>query len=305
MARRELGPAALQVASAVAKALPGGEFIVGCSGGPDSVALALGAKWAADRVGVGLRAVIVDHGLQTNSAQVAQQVIERLAERDVPAISVRIRVDGDGGLEAAAREGRLRALAEFGVPVLLGHTLDDQAETVLLGLVRGSGTRSLAGMAQVRGPFIRPLLGITRATTVQACQEWGIETWQDPHNEDGRYTRVRIRERILPMLEAELGPGIAKALARTAALCRADADALDARVDESGQPNTAWLSGLADAIRWRTIRRWLIDSGAGEVDANQVGAVDSLVMNWRGQKGVDVPGGRVRRVSGILIFDPR
>lgn len=147
MARRELGPAALRVARAVRAALPG-DAVVGCSGGADSLALALGAHWAAQKLGATVRAVVVDHGLQAGSDEVAARVVEELTGRGMPAESVRVQVHtADGGLEAAAREARLSALASYGVPVLLGHTLDDQAETVLLGLLRGSGTRALAGMS--------------------------------------------------------------------------------------------------------------------------------------------------------------
>ncbi len=149
-----------------------------------------------------------------------------------------VTVGTSGGPENAAREARYAALSEAAgrlgaAAVLLGHTRDDQAETVLLRLARGSGTRSLAGMPARTGIYRRPLLELGRGTTVAACAALGLVPWEDPHNLDGRYARVRVRRRLLPALEDELGPGVAEALARTAGLCRDDADALDAWAEEA------------------------------------------------------------------------
>lgn len=304
MARRELGPAALRVAQAVAAALPGEPFVVGCSGGADSLALALGARWAASMAGVDFVAVVVDHGLQSGSEVVARGVADVLAECGIAAEVRRVDVAGGGSVEASARDARLGALASGGRPVLLGHTLDDQAESVLLGLARGSGVRSLAGMAPRRGLFVRPLLGLRRATTEQACAEWGVRPWADPHNADERFARVRVRRSVLPVLEAELGPGIAEALARTAALARADADAFDSATPRhEGDPRVAWLVGLDPAVRSRALRAWLLENGV-ETTSGQLASVGALVTDWRGQKGVDVRGGRVVRVDGLLRWRP-
>ena len=171
MARRELGLASLTVAQAVAELLPAGPVVIGCSGGADSLAMALGARWAAPRCDAEVRCVVIDHGLQDGSELVARKVVDLLTGEGGAAESRRVDVvaGAPGGPEAAARTARLESLASDGLPVLLGHTLDDQAESVLLGLLRGSGTRSLAAMAAVRGPFLRPLLGVRRATTMAAC----------------------------------------------------------------------------------------------------------------------------------------
>ena len=143
----------------------------------------------------------------------------------------------DGGPEAAARTARYAALqseaAGRQATIWLGHTLDDQAESVLLGLARGSGPRSLAGMAARTGRLVRPLLGLRRSVTEQACAELDLDPWRDPHNDDPRFARVRVRRTVLPTLEAELGPGVAEALARTAALVRDDADLLDGLAAEA------------------------------------------------------------------------
>lgn len=316
MARKALGEAALAVVRAIDECWPGGPVLVACSGGSDSTALVLGAAVVAARRGTALRAVVVDHGLQPTSAAIADEVVGRLAARGVPARARRVSVDLTAGLglEAAARAARYEALAAEAAPdetVLLGHTRDDQAETVLLGLARGSGTRSLAGMPAARGPFLRPLLGIGSATTTQACREFGVEWVEDPHNAEARFARARIRHTVLPVLEAELGPGFAEALARTAALARQDADTLDelaadalagAREGDDLRLDPAW-TGLP-ALRARVLRRWLLDRGAGEVTKAHLDAVTELVIGWRGQRWIDLPGLRVARRAGVLVAAP-
>ena len=325
MARRELGPAALKIGRAVAQLLPAGPVVVGVSGGADSMALALGAAWAAPRMRSDVVCVVVDHGLQAGSAEVAERAAGSLASRGIAAEVRRVEVGCDGGIEAAARHARLGALSRDGHPVLLGHTLDDQAETVLLGLLRGSGIRSLAGMSARRGPFLRPLLGIRRAETEKACREWGIEWWDDPMNTDPRFARVRARS-ALALLASELGRDVAVGLARTADLARGDADLLDelaelalarAALDDVGSPrpasslqppdraarndalDVATLAGQPDALRGRVLLGWLRNHGS-EATRVHVAAVDDLVLAWRGQGPVAVPGGSVRRAAGRL-----
>lgn len=299
MAKRELGPASLSVAQAVAAALPREEFIVGCSGGADSLALALGARWAAARGDIGFTAMVIDHGLQAGSAAVAERTVGILTGLGVRAMVHRVEV-GEGNLEAAARQARLAALAAPGRPVLLGHTLEDQAETVLLGLARGSGLTAIAGMAPVRGQFVRPLLGVARATTRRACAEWGVEPWDDPHNLDPSFARVRVRSTVLPTLERELGPGIASALARTAELVRLELHALaEATPTAPEEPEVAWLLSLTESSRARVLKDWL-DSRASDVSFAHVRAVEALVTAWHGQVGIDLVGGRVVRRAGRL-----
>jgi tRNA(Ile)-lysidine synthase len=215
------------------------------------------------------------------------------------------------GPEAAARALRYRllddAVAAHGlVAVLLGHTLDDQAETVLLGLARGSGARALAGMPAVRGHYRRPLLGLDRATVRTACAEAGLTPHSDPHNSDDAYARARVRSRALPALEAELGPGVAAALARTAAQRRDDADALDALTpDLPEEPDCAALEDLPAALRGRALKRWVERRSAAAVTSAHVDALRALVEDWRGQGPVALPGGtRVARRDGRLLAEP-
>ncbi|MGV8907659.1 MAG: tRNA lysidine(34) synthetase TilS [Propionicimonas sp.] len=309
MAHRALGPATLEVVQAVA-AVASGPMLVACSGGPDSLALAAAAGIVATRSGLSVRAAIVDHRLQAGSGAVAGAVAHTLAGLGLTSVVLPVSVDANGqGIEAAARQARYAALAATARPgelVLLGHTLDDQAETVLLGLARGSGIRSLAGMPVRRDGFIRPLLGLRAATTRTACVELGLHPWLDPHNAEPRFTRTRVRERVLPLLEAELGPGVALALARSAELARADADLLDglaaAELAANGgaELDCAWLSHLPLALLTRVLRDWLRSQGAEDLSAAGIGAVSALVGDWHGQRWVEVPGVRVVRTEGRL-----
>jgi tRNA(Ile)-lysidine synthase len=238
-----------------------------------------------------------------------------------PVLIRRVAVGSAGGPEAAARAARYGAfadaLAETGATrVLLAHTLDDQAETVLLGLGRGSGPRSIAGMVEHRedgeGIWWRPLLGIRRTTARAACAAQELPVWDDPWNADPAYTRVRLRSEVLPLLEDVLGGGVAPALARTAALLRQDLDALDAlaaaefdRLEIDGSLPVTELAALADALRGRVLRTWLRKQSISDLQAVQLAAVDALLTRWHGQGPVALPGGAaVVRASGRLTLLP-
>ena len=219
-------PALLELRKAIRiwfeKLEPNSKVCIGVSGGADSLALAAASKLEASNFPIDLVAVIVDHGLQENSGEIAQfakQQLGKLGYQDVFIGKANVQVTD--GIEASARRARYRvfqqAIETYNPNYFfLGHTKNDQAEGVLLGLARGSGTKSLSGMQEISGMFVRPLLGIDRATTEIACRESSIEFWNDPHNSNQDFTRVRVRENILPILENEIGPGIADALARSA-----------------------------------------------------------------------------------------
>jgi tRNA(Ile)-lysidine synthase len=317
---------------------PGDLVLAACSGGADSLALAAALAFEAPRLGLRGGGVTVDHGLQAGSAEQAQKVVKTLMVLGldpVQAISVTVvqrgaRGGGPGGRgggggeaeypgpEAAARRARYHALDQTArscgaAAILLGHTVDDQAETVLLGLARGSGARSLAGMPERNGRYLRPLLGVSRATTRAACTALSLEPWEDPHNADPSYTRVRVRHQLLTVMEKELGPGVTEALARSARQLRADADFLDAVAQAEaerlasagpGLPVDA-LAALPDAIRSRVLRNAAIAAGcpAGTLTARHVAALEDLVTGWRGQRWSDLPGGiRGQRRYGKLLF---
>lgn len=295
--------------------------VVACSGGADSLALLAATVFEAHKLPVRVIGVVVDHGLQEGSAEHAARVVAQLAGLGVDeTASIRVTVDpGPAGIEAGAREARYAALSRlaehFGAEtVLLGHTLDDQAETVLLGLTRGSGGRSLQGM---RGGFrlddigfLRPLLGIRRAQTEAACRAEGIEWWEDPHNADPRFTRARIRHTVMPMLERELGPGIAETLARTGHQLRDDmevvAGVLEQRYDEldlEGGVDLRDLEPLPVAVATRILRRIAIDAGAipSELSHDHVRSLQGLEPG----KEIRLPGHLTAYLdAGRLRFRP-
>jgi tRNA(Ile)-lysidine synthase len=311
----------IPVRTALSDLAAGETVAVACSGGADSLALASATVFEARKVGLRVAGVTVDHGLQAGSADQAERVVAQLAGMGVDeTLTARVAVDDASGLgpEAAAREARYAVLEQVAEHlgarlVLLGHTLDDQAETVLLGLARGSGGRSLQGMRPAFGVFARPLLGVRRADTVTACLVEGLEAWDDPHNHDPGYTRVRVRERVLPVLEAELGPGVAEALARTAGQLRDDTALLDelaaealAEARRDGALDAAWLAAVPAALRRRALRRAALEAGspASELTRDHVLAVDALLTGWRGQKWIDLPGPlRALRRDGLLVFE--
>ena len=295
--------------------------LVACSGGADSVALAAALAFEARSARVDVGGVIVDHGLQPGSADRARQTAVLLGDMGlVSARVITVSVGTGGGPEGAARTARYEALAaaaaDHGARIALGHTLDDQAETVLLGLGRGSGPRSVAGMVEHRPPYWRPLLGIRRETTRQACADHGLPVWDDPWNDDPAYTRVRLRTEVLPLLEEVLGGGVAPALARTASLLREDLDALEdlaaaqlarlaAQSGADGGLPAGELAELPAALRRRVLRGWLRGGGVPDLQAVHLTAVDALLTEWRGQGRVDLPGGAgVVRASGRLALLP-
>lgn len=333
-ARRRLHPAVGSARNAVRSALEEagwpGRVLVACSGGPDSLALAAAVAHYARRGAVRghggashpleVGAVVVDHQLQEGSGDVARTtagVLAQLGLAPVRVVAVDVQSAGEGP-EAAARAARHAALAAeaeaWGAgAVLLGHTLDDQAEQVLLGIARGSGPRALGAMRRVRGLLVRPFLGLRRADTLDVCVAEGLEPWFDPTNEDPRFMRSRVRSAIMPFLEAELGPGVAEGLARTAALLGADADYLDGEARRTFASHADAASGrvslpidelraLPPALRGRVLSLSVTELG-GQPTFERLGAVERL-LERRGSAGpVEVPGHvSAHRESGRLVL---
>ncbi|MEV6317307.1 tRNA lysidine(34) synthetase TilS [Streptomyces sp. NPDC051776] len=303
--------------------------LVACSGGADSMALASALAFEAPKLDIRAGGITIDHGLQPGSDGRAAEVAARLRALHLdPVENVAVSVGRQGGPEAAARDARYAALDEAAerlgaAAVLLGHTRDDQAETVLLGLARGSGIRSLSGMAAVSGTggrYRRPFLHLDRQTARKACLVQSLPVWDDPHNADPAYLRSRLRHEGLPALEKSLGKGVIEALARTAQLSRDDADALDAwaadaeRTVRADSPadggatpalDTAKLYALPSAVRRRVLRRAAIAAGSppGSLFAKHIEEVDRLITGWRGQGVINLPG-RVeahRRCGSLVI----
>lgn len=293
---------------------PGDAIAVAVSGGADSMALARATRLEINDTSLSLHAIIIDHQLQSGSGDVATEVAGRLQKIGIDSVTIKkVRVEITDGVESSARRARYTALSEFAKErslraILLGHTRDDQAETVLLGLARGSGARSLAGMRSESEIYRRPLLDITREQTLRACHEEGIEIWSDPHNEDERFLRVRVRK-ALALLEGSMGPGLRDSLARSADLLRDDADALDLYASEFFKgidPNEIEVLDLARlprAVRTRVLRLAIYAQGApaGSLTAEHIAPVEALISDWHGQGESSLPGGvKAMRISGRL-----
>jgi tRNA(Ile)-lysidine synthase len=307
-------PAVAAVRRAARSVLTPDGLIVACSGGADSLALAAAVAFEADRceAAIPVALVTIDHGLQDGSAEQAAKVAALGYELGFDPVEViGVEVGTRGGRESAARAARYAALDAMADAldrfVVLGHTLDDQAETVLMGLGRGSGPRSIAGMRFRSGRHLRPFLGVRRSTTEAACRALGLEYWDDPHNDDRSLQRVRLRREVLPLLEDVLQGGVAEALARTASQLRDDDQALaelaltTLALNGDGDLDVDLLEAMPKAVRTRVLKQW---AGVPEVTAEHVERMDALITDWHGQRRIALPGGvGVRRRSGTLVRD--
>ena len=305
-------------------------LVVGLSGGADSLALAL---TTIDVAGIPVITVTVDHGLREGSDEEARRVADLAASLGARAVVETVMVGGQGGPEGAARDARRAALravgAREGAPILLGHTMDDQAETVLLRLARGSGPSSLRAIAPISRDgdgvtWLRPLLKLRRTDTEEACAQAGLAPVHDPTNDiDGPWRaadgsplrRSALRHGAIPALASALGIDPVPALARTAALCAEDDDALSdraralaaaARVADDTVPAdramsvalaVAPLRGAPRAVRTRALREAAQAAGIRALSSAHIDAVDDLVVAWRGQGPIDLPGGLASRVG--------
>ncbi len=322
--RPGLDPAVAEIRLAVRQALAtvSGPVLVGLSGGADSLALAAAVAFEAPKAGLVATAVVIDHDLQEGSAVVAARAATVAEGLDLPAHVVRVHVADAGGPESAARDARRAALldaarAADAEAVLLAHTLDDQAETVLIGLARGSGAASLGGMSPDREEdgirILRPLLGVRRRVTRAACAAQGLPVWEDPHNLDRRFLRVRVRQDVMPVLEDELGPGVAEALARTSDQLREDAAAFADMIDETIEDivehaeagiavSVPALAANPPALRHRIIRHVVASEFGESLTRAQTLEVARLVTDWRGQGPIDLPGCRAARTGDRVVI---
>ena len=259
-----------------------GPAVIGLSGGPDSLALVAAA--AAEQKDVSV--VVVDHGLQPGSAEVAQHAAQAARGFGFSSTVANVTV-GPGNIEAAAREARYNALLERGVDVWVAHTADDQAETLLLGALRGNP----AGMAARNGRVVRPFLTIRREDTVGACEELGLDPWHDPMNDDPGFLRVAVRTGIIPALTDLIGGDAVPALASTADRIAEDQALIEQLVDLTPTTSCAELGRDAGAVRRRRLAKWLLDEGV-RVQGDQLAAIEALVTDWHGQGPIPVGGGR-------------
>ena len=322
--RKRLSPSQGQLRLAVRNTLtshtkPGQKLLVAVSGGADSLALACATEFEAKKLGLKIAAAVIDHSLQKDSDKIAARTAKTLASLGFEEVVVKkVSVGKAGGPEAAARTARYTALETLRQQtrshfIVLGHTSSDQAETVLLGLVRGSGSKSLSGMSEKSGLLLRPLLVVDRATTEAFCKDSGIKYWSDPQNKDEKYLRVMIRKHVLPFLEKQLGGSVAASLVRTSDQLREENAYLDPQADKSFKRyakvsasgisfDAKVLEKLPSAILHRVIKKAL-DGFGSESSRSHVLAVSDLILSWHGQKPLALPGVRVVRKGNTITFE--
>jgi len=295
--------------------------LVGCSGGADSLALAWTTLVVGKRLEIKTGAVIVDHQLIPESNSVALNAKKQCEELGIQEVIVKkVNVEQTHeGLEAAARIARYEAFENVlhetnAQAILLAHTQDDQAETVLMRLTRGSGAKSLSGMAQVSGKYLRPFLHLRKKLVHDSLDLIGLKAWQDPANTDHQFLRVKVRHELMPKIVEVLGESAISSLDKTSQLLRLDNQALEELAQQffESQKNVkingleiSELEKLPEAIRTRVLRIFAIASGVhpGPFSFEHIEAIDALVKNWHGQGNVDLPGFiQATRVNGSLRF---
>ena len=304
------------------KEFDAGDYVlVGCSGGADSLALVWTTLVVGKRLELKVGAIIVDHQLIPESNDVALNAKKQCEELGIQEVIIKkVNVEHNHeGLEAAARIARYEAFENVlhetnAQAILLAHTQDDQAETVLMRLTRGSGAKSLSGMAQVSGKYIRPFLHLRKKLVHDSLDLIGLKAWQDPANTDHQFLRVKVRQVLMPKIVEVLGESAISSLDKTSQLLRLDNQALEELAQQffksqkdvkTNGLEISELEKLPEAIRTRVLRIFAIASGVhpGPFSFEHIEAIDALVKNWHGQGNVDLPGFiQATRVNGSLRF---
>ena len=299
----------------------GDYVLVGCSGGADSLALVWTTSVVGKRLELKVGAIIVDHQLFPESNDVALNAKKQCEDLGIQEVIIKkVNVEHNHeGLEAAARIARYEAFENVlhetnAQAILLAHTQDDQAETVLMRLTRGSGAKSLSGMAQVSGKYLRPFLHLRKKLVHDSLDLIGLKAWQDPANTDHQFLRVKVRHELMPKIVEVLGESAISSLDKTSQLLRLDNQALEELAQQFFESQKdvktngleiSELEKLPEAIRTRVLRIFAIASGVhpGPFSFEHIEAIDALVKNWHGQGNVDLPGFiQATRVDGSLRF---
>jgi tRNA(Ile)-lysidine synthase len=301
----------------------GDYVLVGCSGGADSLALVWTTSVVGKRLELKVGAIIVDHQLFPESNDVALNAKKQCEELGIQEVIIKkVNVEHNHeGLEAAARIARYEAFENVlhetnAQAILLAHTQDDQAETVLMRLTRGSGAKSLSGMAQVSGKYLRPFLHLRKKLVHDSLDLIGLKAWQDPANTDHQFLRVKVRHELMPKIIEVLGESAISSLDKTSQLLRLDNQALEELAQQFFESQKdvktngleiSELEKLPEAIRTRVLRIFAIASGVhpGPFSFEHIEAIDALVKNWHGQGNVDLPGFiQATRVDHSIRFIP-
>lgn len=283
---------------------PADTIFVACSGGADSLALAWTSQVVTKRLGLKLIAVIIDHQLFQDSSKVALDAKLKCESFGIEKVIIKkVNVEEDKeGLESAARKARYDAIEELVIEynakaVLLAHTQDDQAETMLMRLTRGSGAKSLSAMKEISGKYLRPFLHIRKKELMESLKAKGLTFWEDPANTDFKFLRAKVRHQLIPKLIEVLGDSAIEALDRTSDLLKEDNEALDLIAEQNfknlnRELKVNELAKLPSAVRKRIIKIAALEAGVipGPFSYEHIEAIDALVTKWRGQGNIDLPG---------------
>ncbi len=299
---------------------PADLVLVACSGGSDSLALAKAAslECAASHVSIG--AIVIDHGWNSKSTEICAKTAQKLVSFDLAPVVVEKLPDHEHN-ETTARDLRYQAFGHVAqklgaAGILLAHNKNDQAETVLLRLARGSGSTSLAGMPPKRDAYHRPLLEVDRSTIEAACRQWGLDPWQDPANSDEKHLRVKVRKRVLPALVDALGPTVVESLARSASLLRDDAELLDSQAMQVFDAFFDATDRILDAdklaqepaaLTRRVLLLWISELGVERslVNSTHTFQLESLLHDKSESRQVSLPGNFVAYRQGQALHCER
>lgn len=270
------------------------DVVVAFSGGADS--LALTAACLAE--GLSVTTVCVNHNLQANSSEVAKNASQIALSMGASTSIIDVYVPSTGSMEAEARTLRYQALRKVaqGKKIMVGHTMNDQAETLLLGVMRGKTT----GMLEVNDDILRPLLTVRRSDTIGACDELGLEYWSDPQNEDESYQRVFVRKTLIPTIQDKIGGDMISSLSNAAQIAQEDSEFLDSLAEVTYDCNR--LQSMHVSIRRRSIVKMLHQNNV-RVSTEVISSIDDMVMCWRGQKALQMDGKKIYRVKNMLYID--
>ena len=281
----------------------GDHVICAISGGADSVALLFGMYLLREKLNITLSAAHFNHNLRGEESDRDEQFVRSFCDRyDIPLTVGQTQVKaGKKGLEAAARDARYGFFATLPGKIATAHTADDNAETVLMHLVRGTGLRGLGGISPVNGNIIRPMLAVTRDEVLAFLQEYALSYIEDSSNETDAFLRNRLRHHVMPLLKQE-NPRLAQNVSQMAMELREDASALE-MVDSL--PDIGTLKSMPVALRRRALHHFLKENGVPEAERTHITAVENLVFAEKPSAGVDLPGGvRIGRIYDRLEVLP-
>ena len=284
---------------------PGDQIVCAVSGGADSMALLWALYLLKDEWNLTLSAAHFNHNLRGEESHRDEAFVRDFCEGyGIPLHVGHGHVEaGKKGLEAAARDARYAFLATLPGKIATAHTADDNAETMLMHLIRGTGLKGLGGIAPQRGNLIRPMLRITRSDVESFLAEYAVDHIEDSSNATDEFLRNRLRRHVMPLLKEE-NPKLAENLSATALRLRQDEEALDAQ-SELKHPDVEKLRSMAPAVRTRALDRFLKESGVKEPEANHIRLLEQLVFSDNPSARANFPGGiTIGRNYGSLEVIP-